>query len=211
MWGATRKAQHSSFCRSFQSTLPVWGATSRIVSPSMSFFLFQSTLPVWGATSSNLHGRKNIVISIHAPRVGSDGRSGKTRRKEDLFQSTLPVWGATRNSDSKITIRVFQSTLPVWGATVSVLHRHNVILISIHAPRVGSDKRSVILNYYQKDFNPRSPCGERLLFAGNISVPADFNPRSPCGERLQERAAKLQEAMNFNPRSPCGERLCFDH
>ena len=33
---------------------------------------FQSTLPVWGATSA-FHGRRYIFfISIHAPRVGSD-------------------------------------------------------------------------------------------------------------------------------------------
>ena len=33
----------------FQSTLPVWGATTMAAHPFTSF-LFQSTLPVWGAT-----------------------------------------------------------------------------------------------------------------------------------------------------------------
>ena len=100
----------------FQSTLPVWGATtSRTGSTRRSEF--QSTLPVWGATS--LLGYLNTVenISIHAPRVGSDcrpllrsfafphfnPRSPCGERQElvisfganDKFQSTLPVWGAT--------------------------------------------------------------------------------------------------------------------
>ena len=35
-----------------------------------------------------------------------------------------------------------------------------------------------------RDFNPRSPCGERhLRLDFNLVRPANFNPRSPCGER----------------------------
>ena len=34
---------------------------------------FQSTLPVWGATESGRMGGVRFTISIHAPRVGSDG------------------------------------------------------------------------------------------------------------------------------------------
>ena len=34
----------------FQSTLPVWGATTNIVADSGGMPEFQSTLPVWGAT-----------------------------------------------------------------------------------------------------------------------------------------------------------------
>ena len=104
-----------------------------------------------------------VSISIHAPRVGSDGdsaaddggdqhfnpRSPCGERQRQLyrptvpheFQSTLPVWGATkpiRPDDSRPT---FQSTLPVWGATRNL--RRN-------GRRSG-------------DFNPRSPCGERLI------------------------------------------------
>ena len=79
------------------------------------------------------------------------------------------------------------------------------------------------------DFNPRSPCGERLYsWSRSFVGGSDFNPRSPCGERpgldgsrigLQRfqstlslrRATRLGGAgrgiqYNFNPRSPCGER-----
>ena len=34
------------------------------------------------------------------------------------------------------------------------------------------------------DFNPRSPCGERLRTECVAGIHPDFNPRSPCGERL---------------------------
>ena len=56
--------------------------------------------------------------------------------------------------------------------------------ISIHAPRVGSDSSSFAVSAWIFNFNPRSPCGERLS-ARTVSrrIDDDFNPRSPCGER----------------------------
>ena len=80
----------------FQSTRPVWGATicqiclSRAPSNfnprapcgarlSSSFIAarsngFQSTRPVWGATTSDGSQSVRGLISIHAPRVGRDGK-----------------------------------------------------------------------------------------------------------------------------------------
>ena len=37
-----------------------------------------------------------VNISIHAPRVGSDGQWEDAYEPEPEFQSTLPVWGATK-------------------------------------------------------------------------------------------------------------------
>ena len=55
--------------------------------------------------------------------------------------------------------------------------------ISIHAPHAGSDKHGHTWFRKLYDFNPRSPCGERLLIIGYRHVTHNFNPRSPCGER----------------------------
>ena len=55
----------------FQSTRPVWGATSR-GSKYWSSVIFQSTRPVWGATDDTIEETKPKSISIHAPRVGRD-------------------------------------------------------------------------------------------------------------------------------------------
>ena len=99
---------------------------------------FQSTLPVWGAT-----------------RVGSSSWVALQ------FQSTLPVWGAT-NAPNKANPRLrFQSTLPVWGATKELQEAEISTVISIHAPRVGSDIQEDGSELEVLDFNPRSPCGER--------------------------------------------------
>ena len=106
--------------------------------------LFQSTLPVWGATHSARHNHVSEIISIHAPRVGSDSCAGYLHSVRCLFQATLPVWGATNaapRSDGRradfnprspcgerrlyipkpSSHRRFQSTLPVWGATLRPL------------------------------------------------------------------------------------------
>ena len=93
----------------------------------------------------------------------------------------------------------------MWGATCSAPKWRPVSAISIHAPRVGSDRGVTATLPFSIDFNPRSPCGERRgqLCAG--AAGCDFNPRSPCGERpLSGRKAVYGD--DFNPRSPCGER-----
>ena len=36
--------------------------------------LFQSTLPGWGATPDGVYTIEDCIISIHAPRMGSDNR-----------------------------------------------------------------------------------------------------------------------------------------
>ena len=80
-----------------------------------------------------------LLISIHAPRVGSDGKLVERLYSPLIFQSTLPVWGATFQNPS-----------------VSL-----VSMISIHAPRVGSDFGEATALLFYNNFNPRSPCGER--------------------------------------------------
>ena len=103
----------------------------------------------------------SLIISIHAPRVGSDnytmmdnlgvaifqstlpvwGATGPERHRAGrmLFQSTLPVWGATLMDFYILGSGEFQSTLPVWGATYVKSGVDDIKTISIHAPRVGSD------------------------------------------------------------------------
>ena len=58
-----------------------------------------------------------LAISIHAPRVGSDGDSASRVISAAEFLSTLPAWGATQTYIMSSTISGFLSTLPAWGAT----------------------------------------------------------------------------------------------
>ena len=108
-----RKLSHEGF----QSTLPAWGATRKILRLLQRRWLFQSTLPAWGATVYFLLSSTCVDISIHAPRMGSDGGSSISFGDIHVFQSTLPAWGATFICCQKRRKRIFQSTLPAWGAT----------------------------------------------------------------------------------------------
>ena len=48
----------------------------------------------------------------------------------------------------ELQIGTFQSTLPVWGATKTPFFAHARGLISIHAPRVGSDYDWMLTEQY---------------------------------------------------------------
>ena len=111
---------------------------------------FQSTLPVRGATRRPKRTyQRDETISIHAPRAGSDGLRDGADDQRRKFQSTLPVRGATSRRQARRSTSRFQSTLPVRGATTSLFDCRTPIHISIHAPRAGSDSiallRSVLL------------------------------------------------------------------
>ena len=168
--------------RRFQSTLPGWGATEHrnMVDRTVEF---QSTLPGWGATPPD-----------------------KTMFMAEQFQSTLPGWGATLNRIRLRQFHQFQSTLPGWGATRRQSHFITEDIISIHAPRMGSDVSDAERKGLEQYFNPRSPDGERRCAGQNGSPPRlDFNPRSPDGER--HSLGRLGFGVDyFNPRSPDGER-----
>ena len=123
-------------------------------------------------------------ISIHAPRTGSDVCDSVLNSVDSLFQSTLPARGATfgilrcvadlksfqstlpaRGATAGAGIfqpaRIFQSTLPARGATARDAGLDTGIIISIHAPRTGSDDEEKLLLLELLHFNPRSPHGER--------------------------------------------------
>ena len=150
---------------------------------------FQSTLPVWGATWQKSSGSWHHPISIHAPRVGSDraclrgcGVCLDFNPRSPCGERLIPVttMSAARpyfNPRSPCGERrlllllalhlttTFQSTLPVWGATGNEVGHAVTGHISIHAPRVGSDYLSQGGRQFYTNFNPRSPCGERLQTA----------------------------------------------
>ena len=79
-------------------------------------------------------------------------------------------------------------------------------MISIHAPRRGSDQSAGAPDIRWSDFNPRSPQGERPKKINVNPTIFHFNPRSPQGERPNQKYPMMRH-QNFNPRSPQGERL----
>ncbi len=123
--------------------------------------IFQSTLPAGGATFSSLCMFHVAVISIHAPRRGSDTSVYYRQLYRDI-SIPAPRRGSDDADINSIIARYeFQSTLPAGGATFDFVQSLKEGSISIHAPRRGSDMIPRLLVSSQSNFNPRSPQGER--------------------------------------------------
>ena len=132
------------------------GFGSRLVIP------FQSTPPAWGATYNRSRETRQKIISIHAPRMGSDGLYQSHRFRQWHF-NPRPPHGERRSLergvwiDSRISIHA-----PRMGSDVasSTSAKHG-FTISIHAPRMGSDRHISRNICARLNFNPRPPHGER--------------------------------------------------
>ena len=172
MWGATPAHNTPAAQRCYFNPRSPCGERLLRMNRPNTYWKFQSTLPVWGATSTYPSTGESMEISIHAPRVGSDGRGERGLPDGYDFNPRSPCGERLVRPHSICLLQRFQSTLPVWGATGPLLTAWKHPIISIHAPRVGSDhfRRQRFRGYH--DFNPRSPCGERphIDFHGKLDL-----------------------------------------
>ena len=160
--GERRRANRfAGYITRFQSTLPARGATRRrgadgvlgdisIHAPrtgsdaiaagkTLEKAIFQSTLPARGATKRRGAGGNLGSISIHAPRTGSDFITGKRVDADGYFNPRSPHGERPKRRRKSVPAKSFQSTLPARGATGEPPPWAVLDLISIHAPRTGSD------------------------------------------------------------------------
>ncbi len=148
------------------------------------------------------------LISIHAPRVGSDCRGhARPWRMHPYFNPRSPCGERPALGSHTVESYRFQSTLPVWGATMIKRRYINVTAISIHAPRVGSDqyKCYTVITVKISIHAPR--VGSDVACGAYNSPPPGFQSTLPVwGATSCVRPARHAWPY-FNPRSPCGERL----
>ena len=116
------------------------------------------------------------------------------------FQSTLPARGATKSRKEHGMAQEFQSTLPARGATRWFGRSPKQNSISIHAPRTGSDSYSNFAYARCKNFNPRSPHGERRFRPEPVAPTQDISihaPRTGSDENKRKRrtAGKFQSTL----------------
>ena len=220
----------------------------------MSRSKFQSTLPVGEATSGTAQRQDKQFISIHASRGGSDQLISAAVPGRSRFQSTLPVgeatgtslktmlqrldfnprfpWGKRQNTFSTAWNGVkFQSTLPVGEATTRILCNVDLIGISIHASRGGSDFRTNAGDYWQGISIHASRGGSDQTLPSTaesltISIHASrggsdcrvswhtgrisyFNPRFPWGKRPSDSSVTVAFHI-FQSTLPVGEATPFD-
>ena len=171
-----------------------------------SIYGFQSTLPAWGATGAKSTEKAKAVISIHAPRMGSDKLHDPTEkelkisihaprmRSDKLHDPTekelkISIHAPRMRSDAQLTrlkdeSSLFQSTLPAWGATYTHAQTTARAKISIHAPRMGSDPHWIKCHqYYHISIHAPRMGSDASRRSDNGQMFVDFNPRSPHGER----------------------------
>ena len=214
----------------FQSTLPGWGATASRAIPSGMESDFNPRSPDGERQSVSACNVFTNLISIHAPRMGSD--MGKPTLPITLTMISIhaPRMGSDRvRPRCRGLLGDFNPRSPDGERPCVLAWQPPCLRISIHAPRMGSDPLWYTRLSPCSYFNPRSPDGERLVPRvrrpeNGISIHAPrmgsdrararrpqlmagyFNPRSPDGERLTRFTTKPIVRIYFNPRSPDGER-----
>ena len=128
--------------------------------------------------------RSDKNISIHAPRAGSDGMAGQTPRHPCYFNPCSPCGERPMTNGDVLAAIEFQSMLPVRGATCP--------------PAFGCHSHC--------DFNPCSPCGERpAMLAISVNV-LEFQSMLPVRGATSAQVSRISGYSDFNPCSPCGER-----
>ena len=122
-----------------------------------------------------------VVISIHAPRTGSDP------------PRCCACWAC----------RHFNPRSPHGERREDIETVQQLVRISIHAPRTGSDPQISQMQTSRCYFNPRSPHGERPVPRQGAPICAHFNPRSPHGERhaLNPRRNHARQISIHAPRT----------
>ena len=146
----------------FQSTLPARGATQRGWFTEENFTYISIHAPRTGSDSirsisdfislhfnpRSPHGERRfgkellinwLVISIHAPRTGSDSETLAAEYNPIDFNPRSPHGERPRVGIPSCNVDKFQSTLPARGATADRILSNMRQIISIHAPRTGSD------------------------------------------------------------------------
>ena len=189
---------------------------------------FQSTHPLRGATCIFERLLHPMYFNPRTP-CGVRLDAAEFRRVDTQFQSTHPLRGATRalalnralrryfNPRTPCGVRLlekaldlvviqFQSTHPLRGATSALVAYRCLRCISIHAPLAGCDRSVRWDGDFQQNFNPRTPCGVRLLRLVALPRPKRFQSTHPLRGATSGSQCTFLSRPYFNPRTPCGVR-----
>ncbi len=147
------------------------------------------------------------VISTHAPRTGSDGKPWGDEGAGGNFNPRSPHGERLRNLAALARPETISTHAPRTGSDSNFLvESYTPLVISTHAPRTGSDLADVVPVPQLRDFNPRSPHGERLWRLSHCHYNTGFQPTLPARGATRALRLRMQPNGHFNPRSPHGER-----
>ena len=149
------------------------------------------------------------VISIHAPRVGSDRIFWNSETRFTRFQSTLPVWGATQYPGGDLGRHPISIHAPRVGSDHKCDNPRCINPISIHAPRVGSDQKTLPGHCLSALFQSTLPVWGATTVHCPWCPPFRISIHAPRVGSDSLGFLLVQPLQHFNPRSPCGERLAI--
>ena len=228
------------YIRRFQSTLPARGATDNIDDPDAPTNI-SIHAPRTGSDPAAHQPPEEAEISIHAPRTGSDASPEYRLVRETRYFNPRSPHGERRAGKNRHeTGRLISIHAGVWYIPTSI-HAPRTgsdqmdsaeradYRISIHAPRTGSDLSRNAFWICAKNFNPRSPHGERQTGSenhlrdttfqstlpargatganvGNMRTSKKFQSTLPARGATASCSAESCLPRYFNPRSPHGER-----
>ena len=174
---------------------------------------FQSTHPVWGATSPHSDFTTLTNISIHAPRVGCDAQEWGVRQSLRNFNPRTPCGVRPAQALASLPNSTNFNPRTPCGVRPTPFDKNGQIRPDFN-PRTPCGVRPSWANttLFRSNFNPRTPCGvrppgrQRPVCSTGISIHA---PRVGCDQSCNNHDYSL--FVNFNPRTPCGVRLPSDH
>ena len=148
------------------------------------------------------------LISIHAPRVGSDSRASILFMLSGSFLSTLPAWGAT---DVHYPVFVLDHNFYPRSPRGERLHLAAClacpVFISIHAPRVGSDFTSLVIIFVSSRISIHAPrVGSDRTAITAMPPASSFLSTLPAWGATVPDVIGRDADEHFYPRSPRGER-----
>ena len=144
-------------------------------------------------------------VSIHALLAECDSRRSTPASGLDCFNPRTPCGVRRLVIIPFLAHFTFQSTHSLRSATKRSRWADNKADVSIHALLAECDRKVMNCTILGTCFNPRTPCGVRLVMNAIWAGLTCFNPRTPCGVR-QQLIRKRTGSSCFNPRTPCGVR-----
>ncbi len=124
---------------------------------------FQSTHSLRSATKPDSYRLSDIPVSIHALLAECDGKNGRTLRRMFGFNPRTPCGVRPGLVDIEQMVKEFQSTHSLRSATSDFIGQLFPFWVSIHALLAECDPQFAIIANFFSCFNPRTPCGVRLI------------------------------------------------
>ena len=159
-----------------------------------------------GATQFVEQWQALFIVSIHAPHAGRDSMVTSCAPCPGGFNPRAPCGARPRPMIAYHKLW-FQSTRPMRGATISIIHPELTLNVSIHAPHAGRDLVKPHAHAFVRVSIHAPHAGRDKSKAHQYHINEHgFNPRAPCGARLLAAHRRIHQLTCFNPRAPCGAR-----